>query len=336
MGLAEEENTTTINGRHVQLNAQNQGGGQKPPRMRDHSAVKLHRRTRAGRLWKRGGATRGSVGDRDETVGTRPGQDAAQHCDTTASLKTWDGRNPAETQEKWAESETESRGRVPSKCQDPNKSALMEEVCLEESTECSPAKCTWLALHTQTRTHVLMTGRRPSRARPSAWSAPRATCNVMKSNSTVRLRKTKWWSIHDERTPDTRPTYWDWSVYSRLDTHITVCRLFVNVCPRPPMLESAFPSGRNEEGARGTPRLQLKKIWRYIFPPSIGLSLWSRLIAGGFPAEVDFSHCNCFHVITSRWFLWSEKSDRVCFHLALARIWHHHLRSESDPPSPRM
>lgn len=117
----------------------------------------------------------------------------------------------------------------------------MEELCFQESTECSSAKCTWLALHTQTRTHVLMRGWRLSRAGPSAWSAPRAACNVMKSNRTVQLRKKMWWSIHDERTPDTRPTYWDWSVYSRLDTQMTVCRLFVSVGLRLSVNKSAFP-----------------------------------------------------------------------------------------------
>lgn len=75
-----------------------------------------------------------------------------QHCNTTATEAHRRRRG------KSAKTATESLGCVPSKCQAPNKSALMEEVCLEESTECSPAKCTWLALHTQTHPHVLMRG----------------------------------------------------------------------------------------------------------------------------------------------------------------------------------
>lgn len=111
--------------------------------------------------------TRPTIADRDRTVGMRRAQAAVRHCDTTASLKPETGKkNAAETQEKSVETETESRGRVPSKCQALYKSALMEELCFQESTECSPAKCTWLALHTQTRAHVLMRGWRRSRAGP--------------------------------------------------------------------------------------------------------------------------------------------------------------------------
>lgn len=141
--------------------------GAKTPQNVWSFAVKWHRRTRGGRVWKEEELHRAqSVIVMRQSAG---GQ-ARPPCST--ATRWHESRKPetAETQQRRRRSEwraeTESRGRVPSKCQAPNKSALMEEVCLEESTECSPAKCTWLALHTQTRTHVLMTGRRRSRARP--------------------------------------------------------------------------------------------------------------------------------------------------------------------------
>lgn len=216
---------------------------------------------------------RPTIGDRDKTVSMRQAQAAVQHCDTTPSLQHETGKNAAETQEKSVETETESRGRVPSKCQALYKSALMEELCFQESTECSPAKCTWLALHTQTRAHLLMRGWRRSRAGPlhEARGVPRAMCNVMKSNSTVQLRKKKWWSIHDERTPDTRPTYWDWSVYSRLDTQMTVCRLFVNVGLRLSVKKSAFPQHRVELYIR------FRNLYFLFFKCHVIVALWGAL-----------------------------------------------------------
>lgn len=220
--------------------------------MCDHTAVKLHRWTRTGQGRKGKDRRVATWGPPSVTVIRQPAWDEPRLPYSTATLRRVSNprqeKNAAETQEKSVETETESRGRVPSKCQALYKSALMEELCFQESTECSPAKCTWLALHTQTRAHVLMRGWRRSRAGPlhEARRVPRAMCNVMKSNSTVQLRKKKWWSIHDERTPDTRPTYWDWSVYSRLDTQMTVCRLFVNVGLRLSVKKSAFPWHRIE------------------------------------------------------------------------------------------
>lgn len=60
-GLAEEENTSAINGSHVQLTAPNQGGGANATEQKKPSPERLiiplsncTRRTRARWVWKRG------------------------------------------------------------------------------------------------------------------------------------------------------------------------------------------------------------------------------------------------------------------------------------------
>lgn len=97
VGLPDEENTTAVNGSHVQLNAPCQGGGwmwrsKIPPKCAIiplSNCIGGQERDREG---KESSYTRPTIGDRDRTVGMRRAQAVARHCDTTASLKPETGK----------------------------------------------------------------------------------------------------------------------------------------------------------------------------------------------------------------------------------------------------